>query len=180
MVDEDVVCLSPSTVYRILREEQLVCPWRRRTKRSREEEKAQRPNERWATDLMYVQIGERRYYLVTFLDEYSRYLVHWELLSSMDGDSVSLAAQRAVETLPRDAAGRVAGPPGDPQRQRERLRLAGVSRGAGRARADASADQAALPGGERHDGASEPDAAGGLGGRGTGRIAPRRSASFSE
>lgn len=108
MVDEDVVCLSPSTVYRILREERLVCPWRRRTKRSRsEEEKAQRPNQRWATDLLHLRIGERWYYLVSFLDEYSRYLVHWELLTSMDGDSVSLAAQRAVETLPRDAAGKL-------------------------------------------------------------------------
>lgn len=108
MVDEDVVCLSPSTVYRILREERLVCPWRRRAKRTRQEdEKATHPNQRWATDLLHLRIGERWYYLVSFLDEYSRYLVHGELLTNMDGDSVSLAAQRAVETLPRDAAGRL-------------------------------------------------------------------------
>ncbi len=37
MVDEDVAYLSPSTVYRILKVENLVCPWRRRTKRRREE-----------------------------------------------------------------------------------------------------------------------------------------------
>lgn len=108
MVDEDVTCLSPSTVYRILREERLVCPWRRRSKRTRQaEEKASRPNERWATDLMHLRIGERWYYLVSFLDEYSRYICYWELLTSMDGNSVSLAAQRAVETLPRDDAGRL-------------------------------------------------------------------------
>jgi putative transposase len=41
------------------------------------------------------------------LDEYSRYIVHYELLTSMDGNSVSLAAQRAVETLPRDGTGRL-------------------------------------------------------------------------
>jgi transposase InsO family protein len=71
MIDEDVAHLSPSTVYRILRESNLVCPWRRRSKRRREElEKAQRPNERWGTDLMYVRIGSGQYYLVTFLDEY--------------------------------------------------------------------------------------------------------------
>ena len=97
MVDEDVTCLSPSTVYRILREEKLVCPWRRRSKRSREaEEKAQRPNQRWATDLLHLRIGERWCSLISFLDEYSRYIVHYELLTSMDGNSVSLAAQRAV------------------------------------------------------------------------------------
>ena len=108
MVDKDVTCLSPSTVYRILREERLVCPWRRRSKRSRQaEEKASRPNERWATDLMHLRIGERWYYLMSFLDEYSRYICYWELLTSMDGDSVSLAAQQALQTLPRDEAGRL-------------------------------------------------------------------------
>jgi transposase InsO family protein len=98
MIDEDVAYVSPSTVYRILREANLVCPWRRRTKRVREAlEKAQRPNERWGTDLMYLRIGVGQYYLVTFLDEYSRYLVHWELLSDMGGVSVGLAAQAALE-----------------------------------------------------------------------------------
>ena len=97
MIDEEVAYLSPSTVYRILRESNLVCPWRRRSKRRREElEKAQRPNERWGTDLMYVRFGAGQYYLVTFLDEYSRYLVHWELLTDMRGASVSLAAEGAL------------------------------------------------------------------------------------
>jgi len=38
MVDEDVAYVSSSTVYRILREAKLVCPWSRRTKRRREAE----------------------------------------------------------------------------------------------------------------------------------------------
>lgn len=98
MIDEDVAYVSPSTVYRILREANLVCPWRRRTKRYREKlEKAQRPDERWGTDLMYLRIGAGQYYLVTFLDEYSRYLVHWELLWDMGGMSVALAAQMALD-----------------------------------------------------------------------------------
>jgi transposase InsO family protein len=112
MIDEDVAYLSPSTVYRILREGNLVCPWRRRSKRRREEmEKAQRPDERWGTDIMYQRIGAGQYYLVTFLDEYSRYLVHGELLTSMDGPSVSLAAAAALETLPRNQEGKIIDPP---------------------------------------------------------------------
>jgi putative transposase len=106
MVDEDVAYVSSSTVYRILREAKLVCPWRRRQKRTREEtERASRPNAIWGTDLMYLRVGERTGYLVTFLDEYSRYLVYHELLWSMDGNSVSLAAQAALETLPQGADG---------------------------------------------------------------------------
>ena len=50
-----------------------------------EEEKATRPNERWATDLMQVRWRAVTYYLVSFMDEYSRYVVHHELLTGMDG-----------------------------------------------------------------------------------------------
>jgi putative transposase len=108
MVDEDVACLSPSTVYRILKEANLVCPWRRRKKRDRPaDEKATRPNQRWVTDLMQVQVGEGTYYFVSFMDEYSRYIVHHELLLGMDGVSVSVAAQAAIETLPRGEDGQL-------------------------------------------------------------------------
>lgn len=106
MLDEGVASLSASTVYRILREADLMKRHRGRTKRYREElEKAQRPNERWATDLMHIQLADRTYYFVAFLDEYSRYIVHWELLRSMDGISVSTSAQAALETLPKGEDG---------------------------------------------------------------------------
>jgi transposase InsO family protein len=108
MVDEDVAYLSPSTVYRVLKEANLVCPWRRRPRRRRgAEEKATRADQRWATDLMHLQLGERTYYFIAFLDEYSRAVVHHELLLGMDGLTTSLAAQRAIETLPK-------GPDGQP------------------------------------------------------------------
>jgi putative transposase len=106
MVDEDVVCLSASTVYRILKEANLVCPWRRRTKRRREEvEKPGRVNERWVTDLMQVVVGGAVYYLVSFMDEYSRFIVHHEVVSGMDGKTVSLAAQAAIDRLAKGADG---------------------------------------------------------------------------
>lgn len=107
MIDEDVAYLSASTVYRILRESDLMFRrgWRR--KRYREEvEKAQRADERWGSDLMHLRIGAGTYYFVAFIDEYSRYMVHWELLDRMDGASVSLSAQSALETLSRDASGK--------------------------------------------------------------------------
>jgi putative transposase len=117
MVDEEVACLSPSTVYRILKGENLVCPWRRRTKRTRdEEEKARGADEIWATDLMYVMIGGRTYYLVNFLDEYSRLIVHHALVPSMDGMTVSIEAQAAIEKLLRERSGEI--PPGGMPRLR--------------------------------------------------------------
>jgi transposase InsO family protein len=107
MVDEDVAYLSPSTVYRILKSASLVQPWRRRSKRRREEEeKAQRSDQRWSTDLMYLQIGGRTYYFASFVDEYSRYIVHHELLRTMEGFDVSLSAQAAIDTLAKGSDGK--------------------------------------------------------------------------
>ena len=106
MVDEDVVCLSASTVYRILKTANLVCPWRRRSKRRREEEeKATRPDQIWATDVMQVMIGEGTYFVVTFMDEYSRYVVDFDLATGMDGLTVGAAAQAAIDTLPKGEDG---------------------------------------------------------------------------
>jgi putative transposase len=107
MVDEDVAYLSPSTVYRILKSAELVCPWRRRTKRRRaEEEKATRPNQRWATDVMQVLIGNGIYFVVSFMDEYSRYVVDFAIAPGMDGITVGTAAQAAIDTLPQGEDGR--------------------------------------------------------------------------
>jgi putative transposase len=112
MVDEDVAYLSPSTVYRILKSANLVCPWRRRSKRRRaEEERATHPDQRWATDLMQVQIGAGTYFVVNFMDEYSRYVVHWAIEPGMDGITVSRAAQAAIDTLPKGAAGQALAKP---------------------------------------------------------------------
>ena len=70
MVDEDVAYLSPSTIYRILRRENLVSPWRRRAKRTREEdERASRPDEIWATDVMYLDVNGRKYFLLSMIDD---------------------------------------------------------------------------------------------------------------
>jgi transposase InsO family protein len=107
MVDEDVAFLSPSTVYRILKQANLVCPWRRRARRKKAaEERATRPDQRWSTDLMHVQVGGRVSHFVAFPDEYSRFIVHHEMLPGMDGLTVSLAAQKAIETLPKGPDGK--------------------------------------------------------------------------
>lgn len=101
MIDDDVAYLSPSTVYPILRAEDLVCRWKpskNRAKRVRD--KGSAPDEKWQSDIRYVKLGKRNYYLVNFIDEYSRFLVHHELLRNMDGDSLALAAQTALSKLP--------------------------------------------------------------------------------
>jgi putative transposase len=53
---------------------------------------------------MYLRIADSWYFLVTVLDAYSRYVVHWELLATMAASDVSLVMQEALErtgTKPR-------------------------------------------------------------------------------
>ena len=76
-------------------------------KRLREEaEKATRPDERWATDVMQIQIGVGTYFVVSFMDEYARYVVYFEIAPGMDGITVSTAAQAAIDTLPKGEDGK--------------------------------------------------------------------------
>ena len=42
-----------------------------------------------------MRVGARNYYLLSFMDVYSRYIVHHRLLRRMDGLSVSIEATAA-------------------------------------------------------------------------------------
>jgi transposase InsO family protein len=97
MVDADVAYLSPSSVYRVLKEADLLYRWKRSTRSGTAPAKPTRPHERWHTDLMYLRIEDSWYFLVTVLDAYSRYVVHWELLTTMRAADVQLVIQRALE-----------------------------------------------------------------------------------
>jgi transposase InsO family protein len=100
MVDAGVACLRPYQVLAILREANLLrrqaAPDPPALRRPRE---AERPDQTWHTDLMYLHIAPRWYYLIDVLDAYSRYLVHWKLLTDMRAESVTEALQEALEKL---------------------------------------------------------------------------------
>ena len=46
---------------------------------------------------MYVWVAARFYFLVSFVDAFSRYIVHHKLLISLDGKSVAIELQAALE-----------------------------------------------------------------------------------
>ena len=103
LIDGDIAYLSPSTVYRILNRHSLITPWKHPVWESTRPEHAKFPDEKWQTDIMYIKIGGRFFYLIIFIDEYSRYIVHHSLLTTMDADSVSMEAQTAIEKLRKDS-----------------------------------------------------------------------------
>jgi transposase InsO family protein len=101
MLDDEMAAVSPSSVYRVLGEAGLVCRWTPKRKlKGADRPLPTKPNVLWQTDIRYTKVGQRNYYLLSFLDVYSRYVVHHELLRSMDGLSVSIAAAEALAALP--------------------------------------------------------------------------------
>ena len=103
MIDEDIAYLSPSTVYNILKKHDLIAGRKVKYRDPVRIEWATKPDEKWQSDIMYIRIHGRFFYLLVFIDEYSRYIVHHCLLVSMDAGSVSMEAQAAVEILRKDS-----------------------------------------------------------------------------
>jgi putative transposase len=101
MVDEGTACVGESTVYRVLSEADLLSRWKRSSVSSGEYNfRPNGPNQQWHTDVMYVWVAARFYFLVSFVDAYSRYIVHHKLLISLDGKSVATELQAALEAAP--------------------------------------------------------------------------------
>lgn len=97
MVDEDVAYVSPSSVYRILNDADLLYRWKRSRKAGQPPPEPTGPNDRWHTDIMYLRIEDTWYFLVTVLDAYSRYVVHWDLLTSMSAVEVRVVIHDALK-----------------------------------------------------------------------------------
>ncbi len=107
MVDAGVACVGESTVYSVLSDADLLSRWKRSTVSSGEYNfRPNGPNQQWHTDVMYVWVAARFYFLLSFVDAYSRYIVHHKLLISLDGQSVALELQAALEAV-KDAKPRV-------------------------------------------------------------------------
>ncbi|MEM3829659.1 MAG: DDE-type integrase/transposase/recombinase [Conexivisphaerales archaeon] len=101
MIDRDIAYLPSSEVYKILKKYDLITPWERPTWQSSKPERTERPDERWQADIMYVKVKGRFFHLIIFIDECI--LVHHSLMTSMNSNSVSLEAQKAIENLRNDS-----------------------------------------------------------------------------
>jgi len=100
MVDEDVAYVSPSTVYNVLDQHDLLYRWKRPEASVTKVTPPSSPNQRWHTDIMYLWLADRWYFFVGVIDGYSRYVVHWELLTSMQAEEITLVVQWALERCP--------------------------------------------------------------------------------
>jgi len=101
LMDADIVAVSPSSVYRILKEKGLLQKWNGKpsSKGTGFQEPA-KAHEHWHIDVSFINIKCTFYYLISILDGYSRLTVHWELRESMTEGDVEIVLQRAKEQYP--------------------------------------------------------------------------------
>jgi putative transposase len=100
ITDNEGFAISESTVYRILRREGLVKRQETQLIAAKEyHNKTTRPHQMWATDASYFRVvGWGNYYLVTVMDDYSRFILGWKLQKDMSANSLIEVVQEAVDT----------------------------------------------------------------------------------
>ena len=102
MLDEDIVAVSPSSTYRVLKAAGLLNRWNnvKRSSKGNGFDQPAAPHQHWHVDIKYVNFRGSFLFLISVIDGFSRYIVHHELRQNMQEFDVQLTIQRAIENYP--------------------------------------------------------------------------------
>jgi transposase InsO family protein len=130
MLDDDVVAVSPSSVYRTLKMAGRLD--NRRWSPSKKGTGFVQPliaHQHWHVDISYINVASTFYYLTSVLDGFSRHIVHWEIRESMTEADVETIVQRALEKHPQAKPRIISdnGPQFIARDFKEFIRLAGIT-----------------------------------------------------
>lgn len=101
MNDADVVAVSPSTTYRVLKNAGLLDRHNvKPSKKGKGFKQPKKPHKHWHIDISYLNLGGTFYFLISVLDGYSRFIVHWDICEAMREQDVELVLQKALEKYP--------------------------------------------------------------------------------
>jgi putative transposase len=130
MLDDDVVAVSPASVYRVLKQARRLD--RRRFSPSKKGTgfvQLLRTHEHWHVDVSYINISGTFYYLTSLLDGHSRFIVHWEIQDAMTERDIETIVQRALEQHPNEKPRIISdnGPQFIARDFKELIRIAGIT-----------------------------------------------------
>ena len=100
IIDNHKWYISESSVYRILKRAGLITSPAHIVMSTADEfeTKTRRINEMWQTDFTYFKIiGWGWYYLSTIIDDYSRFIITWDLCSQMTSKDVMPSVDKALQ-----------------------------------------------------------------------------------
>lgn len=97
MQNKDIVYVSPSSVYRVLKENNLISSQEYHQEKSADGKiEVQEPNQMWHIDITYIPVANDHAYLISVLDGYSRHIVHSKLSLTMTTEDVKEVMSRAL------------------------------------------------------------------------------------
>ena len=105
--DTEKYFVSEASVYRILKSYDLITSSAYVVLSAADEfhDKTTRPNELWQTDFTYLKvIGWGWFYLSTILDDFSRYIIAWQLCTTMRAEDVTDTLELALQASGCDQA----------------------------------------------------------------------------
>lgn len=101
MLDRNIVAVSPSSVYRVLKAGGRIQSWNGApSKKGTGFVQPLGAHEHWHIDVAYLNICGTFYYICSILDGFSRAIVHWEIREAMTESDVEIIVQRARELYP--------------------------------------------------------------------------------
>lgn len=101
-IDENAFACSPTSVYRVLRDEGLLSKWKSKAKSAKGTGfiQPEKPHQEWHTDIKYVNFKGTFLFFIGIIDGYSRYIVHHELRTNMTEFDIEIVLQKAIEKYP--------------------------------------------------------------------------------
>jgi transposase InsO family protein len=101
MLDCDLVAVSPSSVYRVLKKAGLINQWNSKSsKKGSGFSQPLHPHAHWHIDISYLNLCGTFYYMCSIIDGYSRSVIHYEIRESMKESEIETIIQRAREKYP--------------------------------------------------------------------------------
>ena len=102
MVDADVVAVSPSSVWRVLKNNGLLDgQGLTESKKGTGFVQPLKTHEHWHSDISYLNIAGTFYYFFGLIDGASRFIVHWEIRESMKEVDLEIVIERAKAIHPQ-------------------------------------------------------------------------------
>jgi putative transposase len=101
MLDADVVAVSASSFYRVLRKAGLLRKWpKKNSSKGAGFKQPLKAHEPWHVDITHVNVCGTFLYLLSVLDGFSRAIAHHEFRTSLTQADVQIVVQRALERYP--------------------------------------------------------------------------------
>ena len=102
MIDQDVACLSPASVHRILREAGVINsrPSLKTSLKGTGFVQPTEPHQHYHVDISYLKLGSTFYYCTSILDGYSRAILNWSIEKSMPSGAIEILIQEVKEKYP--------------------------------------------------------------------------------